>query len=249
MRTSPRRSTDHAPRPPARVAALVVALARAPGERFTPALAEVRGRPLYAWSVDRLAGAPAISLTRVLLPARQVPHFQRIAEMSGWLCVEGVAVHPPVVRPANVLYAQAGSLDNAIEFILVHDAAYPLLDARTLDAVLAAGNASHLTLAATLVQDTLKQVDEHGLVTGSPPRDRLWQVRSPVLAPRALLESRLRALTLATPATASPATGWLRVLCAGLPARVVPIAADAPHVHTRADAQALAEVLRVSGAG
>ncbi|HEV2238673.1 MAG TPA: 2-C-methyl-D-erythritol 4-phosphate cytidylyltransferase, partial [Ktedonobacterales bacterium] len=200
MRTSPRLSTDHPPRPPARVAALVVAMERAPGERVTPALAEVRGRPLYAWSVDRLAGASAISLTRVLLPARQVPRFQRIAAASGWHGVASVAVHPPAVRPANVLYAEVSDLDDTIELVLLHDAAYPLLDAATLDAVLAAASANHLAIAATPVQDTLKQVDEHGLVTGSPPRDRLWQARSPVLAPRALLESRLRALALATPA-------------------------------------------------
>jgi 2-C-methyl-D-erythritol 4-phosphate cytidylyltransferase len=225
------------------VAALMVALGRAPEGRFTPALADVLGRPLYAWSVDRLAAAPAISETHVLLPNRAAPRFQRVATAWRWRNVLPLAVPPPVVRPANVLYGALGLLDGMIGHILVHDAAYPLLDADALSAVLAAASASHLAIAATPVKDTLKQVDAHGLVTSAPPRDRLWQAQSPILAPRALLERRLRELTLATPTTSDPATDWLRELCAGLPARIVPIGADAPHVRTRADALALAAAL------
>ncbi|HEY7985236.1 MAG TPA: 2-C-methyl-D-erythritol 4-phosphate cytidylyltransferase [Ktedonobacterales bacterium] len=226
-----------------RVAALVVALAPAPAGRFNPALADVGGRPLYAWSVDRLVAAPAISATHVLLPRRAVPRFRREAAAAGWRGVLPLAVRPPVEWPAALL-AALGALDGAIERILLHDAAYPLLDGAALAAVLvAAASSDRLAIAATPVQDTLKQVDAHGLVTGTPPRDRLWQARSPILAPRALLEPRLRALARVTPAATSPATGWLRALCAGLPARLVSLGADAPHVRTRADALALAAAL------
>jgi 2-C-methyl-D-erythritol 4-phosphate cytidylyltransferase len=223
------------------VAALLVAMERAPGERFTPALAQVRRRPLYAWSVDRLAAAPAINETRVLLPARA--RFERVVAASDWRSVSACPVSPANLPPFTALLEALSALDGAVERVLVHDAAYPLLDARSLDAVLAAGSATHLVLAATPVKDTLKQVDAQGLVTGTPPRDRLWQVRSPVLAPRALLEPRLRALAGVAPAQPAFAAGWLRELCAGLPTRIVPIGADAPHVRTRADARALAEVL------
>jgi 2-C-methyl-D-erythritol 4-phosphate cytidylyltransferase len=225
------------------MAALVVAMERVPGERFTPALAEVRRRPLYAWSVDRLVAAPAISETYVLLPNRAAPPFQRIAAESGWRGVRVCGVAPAAMPPFAALLQALGTLNGRVEHVLLHDAAYPLLDAGALDAVLAAGSPSLLTLAATPVKDTLKQVDAHGLVTGTPPRDRLWQVRSPILAPRALLEQRLRDLTLATPADVGPVEGWLRTLCAGLPARIVPIGADAPHVRTRTDARALAEMV------
>jgi 2-C-methyl-D-erythritol 4-phosphate cytidylyltransferase len=134
-------------------------------------------------------------------------------------------------------------VDPTIEHVLVHDATYPLLDSGVLDAVLAAASPDHLIIAATPVTDTLKAVDARGLVTGTPPRDRLWQVRSPILAPRALLEPRLRELALAAPAKTGSPIDWLRELCAGLPARVIPIAVETPHVRTRADVLALTQVL------
>jgi 2-C-methyl-D-erythritol 4-phosphate cytidylyltransferase len=134
-------------------------------------------------------------------------------------------------------------LDHTIEHVLVQDATYPLLDSGVLDAVLAAASRDALAIAVMPVTDTLKAVDARGLVSATPPRDRLWQVRSPVLAPRALLEPRLREPALATPATSGSATGWMRELCAGLPAHVVPVDVEAPRVRTRADVLALTQVL------
>jgi 2-C-methyl-D-erythritol 4-phosphate cytidylyltransferase len=224
----------------ARAAALVVATGTAPPGRFNPAVAEVRGRPLYAWSMDHLAAAPAISETQVLLPARAVARFHRVARVSGWRGVAACAVAPATTSPFGALLAMLDELDDAIERILVHDATYPLRDASAQDAVLAAGSATRLAIAATPVKDTLKLVDGHGLVRGTPPRDRLWQVQSPILAPRALLERRLRELAQAA---TGRTTGWLRALCAGLPSHVVPIGADVPHMHTRADALALVELM------
>jgi 2-C-methyl-D-erythritol 4-phosphate cytidylyltransferase len=225
------------------VAALVVALARVPSRRFTPALAEVLGRPLYAWSVDRLAAAPAIARTLVLLPPRAVARYTSIAAASDWRAVVVCLVALAGAPLANVLLAALAQVDGAIKRILLHDAAYPLLDSSALDTVLTAGSATHLAIAAAPVKDTLKEVDAHHLVLGTPPRERLWQAQSTVLVPRALLEARLRDLARTTPTLADSTTSWLRELCSGLPAHVVPIGADAPHVRTRADARALAELI------
>jgi 2-C-methyl-D-erythritol 4-phosphate cytidylyltransferase len=223
----------------ARVAALVVALPRVPAERFTPGLAAVRGRPLYAWSVDRFSATSAISETQVLLPARALARLERVAAAPGWRGVTACAISPDTLPPFAALLEALGTLDGAIERIVLHDATYPLFDSDTLDAVLAAGSPDWLAIAATPVKDTLKVIDAQGRVTGTPPRDLLWQVRSPILAPRALLAPRLHELAATAPAGVGPAAGWLRAVCAGLPARIVPIGADAPHVRTRADARAL----------
>jgi 2-C-methyl-D-erythritol 4-phosphate cytidylyltransferase len=81
---------------------------------------------------------------------------------------------------------RAESVSNGLEdlpdeahMVLVHDAARPLVGMATIDRVIAAARGTGAALAALPVVDTLKEVDEAGLVVRTLDRRRLWRAQTP----------------------------------------------------------------------
>jgi 2-C-methyl-D-erythritol 4-phosphate cytidylyltransferase len=166
--------------------AVALIVAAGLGERLgasrPKALVEVAGRPLLQWSVDALAGVPAIERIVVALPAN-------IEAPAGTLGVQGGAVRSESVRLA--LAAAGDGLDS--DLVLVHDAARPLVTVELIEATLAAaaGEGVDAAIAATPVTDTVKQADGEGLVTRTLDRAGLWAVQTPQVFRRGVLERAL----------------------------------------------------------
>lgn len=79
-------------------------------------------------------------------------------------------------------------LPEEVTVVLVHDAARPLVDADTIERVIAAARAGNAAVAALPVVDTLKEVDADGRVVRTIERERLWRAQTPQGFPRAMLE-------------------------------------------------------------
>jgi 2-C-methyl-D-erythritol 4-phosphate cytidylyltransferase len=93
-------------------------------------------------------------------------------------------------RSDSVAHGLAG-LPGHCRTVLVHDAARPLVDRATIDAVIAVARTGVGAVPAVPLGDTLKEVarDDPGLaVLRTVPRDRLWRAQTPQGFPRALLE-------------------------------------------------------------
>lgn len=65
-------------------------------------------------------------------------------------------------------------------YILIHDGARPFVDAATIARVVEAlRGGKDAVLAAAPVADTLKRVDDGGMIADTVPRDRLWAAQTP----------------------------------------------------------------------
>lgn len=84
--------------------------------------------------------------------------------------------------------AGLAALPKEIELVLVHDAARPLVDRATILRCLDGAVRHGAVIAAVPVKDTLKRVDENGLITATIDRTQLWQAQTPQAARRSLLE-------------------------------------------------------------
>jgi 2-C-methyl-D-erythritol 4-phosphate cytidylyltransferase len=71
--------------------------------------------------------------------------------------------------------------------VLIHDAARPLVGDKTIDRVIASVRAGRCTIAALPVVDTLKEVDEAGLIIRTIERERLWRAQTPQGFPREVI--------------------------------------------------------------
>ena len=65
------------------------------------------------------------------------------------------------------------------EIILVHDAARPLIQTVTIEAVIEKAKEKRAAIAAVPVKNTIKIVDSDGVVESTPPRASLWAVQTP----------------------------------------------------------------------
>lgn len=153
---------------------------------------EVAGRPLLAHALHALGSHPAVDGVMVAL----APGDDR---WPGWRQVAGTPVltcEGGETRADSVLAALAAlpSQVRADAFVLVHDAARPLLRARDLDALLERGRNDPVgAILAAPVRDTLKRAGDDGGIDRTESRDGLWRALTPQLFRRLQLARALEA--------------------------------------------------------
>jgi len=148
------------------------------------ALIEVAGRPMYEWSVDACASATAVGRTIVAVPAGHEDGFSA----AGIELVEGGATRSHSV--------EAGLLMVDTDYVVVHDAARPLVTPSLIDDVVAMLDADpdlDAVIAAAPVTDTVKRVNADGVVDATLDREELRSVQTPQVFRTAALRRAMAA--------------------------------------------------------
>jgi 2-C-methyl-D-erythritol 4-phosphate cytidylyltransferase/2-C-methyl-D-erythritol 2,4-cyclodiphosphate synthase len=146
------------------MAAIALVLGAGRGERLgasePKALLALQGRSLIEWSARALARAPSVVAVLPVLPASHLHALDALRarwEERAPLCapVQGGATRQESV--ARGLAAGRAALPDA-EWVLVHDAARPLVVAGDAEQVLAAAQATGAAIPVAPLSDTLKRV-------------------------------------------------------------------------------------------
>ena len=175
----------------------------------------IAGKPMLLHSVQTFMARPDVGMVVCVLPQRYA------GDPPPWLfqCdVDRLMVSVGGRTGSESVANGLDDLPDEAEFVLVHDAARPLVDAATIDRVVNGARAGEGTIAALPVVDTLKKVDEHGHIVRTVSRDQLWRAQTPQGFPRRMLvDAYRRAKSERISATDDAA------LCEqlGLPVRVV----------------------------
>jgi 2-C-methyl-D-erythritol 4-phosphate cytidylyltransferase len=120
-------------------------------------------------------------------------------------------------RTESVL-AGLEDLPDEAAVVLVHDAARPLVSDETIDRVVSGVRAGHSTIAALPVVDTLKEVDDDGVIVRTIERERLWRAQTPQGFSRETIERAHREAKINHIAATDDAALCERL---GIPVRVV----------------------------
>src|SRR4051812_2269678 len=148
--------------------AVALLVAAGSGERLgasrPKAFVTLAGRPMLDWSVDalRLAG---LSRVVVALPAGE-------AAPSGCVGVVGGRTRSASVRAALTAAGEG-------EWVVVHDAARPLVPPSLFLAALDALAEADCAVAAAPVTDTVKEAGPDRRVVATLDRSRLWAIQTP----------------------------------------------------------------------
>ncbi|MFE5742298.1 MULTISPECIES: 2-C-methyl-D-erythritol 4-phosphate cytidylyltransferase [Streptomyces] len=175
------------PSRPVRTAAVIPAAGR--GVRLGPgapkALRALGGTPMLVHAVRAMAASRAVSLIVVVAPpdgAAEVRHLldeHPLTDRTDLVVVPGGATRQESVRLG------LAALPEAVDVVLVHDAARPLVPVDTVDTVIAAVRAGAPAVVPALpLADTVKQVEPQPQgtpepVVGTPERARLRAVQTP----------------------------------------------------------------------
>ena len=153
------------------------------------AVVEIGGRSLVEWSVAAMARVPEVSEVVVVLHAEELADLEagglgpKLRAAGATKFVAGGARRQDSVR----LGCEAASG----EWVLVHDAARPLVDPKVVALALERARDVGAALLATPARDTIKRVDDSGCVVETIPRDTIWRAQTPQIAWRTTLLASL----------------------------------------------------------
>ncbi|MFE7801628.1 2-C-methyl-D-erythritol 4-phosphate cytidylyltransferase [Nocardia sp. NPDC057440] len=158
------------------VVALVPAAGRGVrlGENTPKAFVAVGGTPMVRLAVDGLIASGAVDRVVVMVPAEFVESAVALLPVT-----DSVQVVVGGAERTDSVRAGIGAAPDA-SYFLVHDAARALTPPELIARVAAELRAGHRAVVPALpVVDTIKSVDSHGAVIGTPDRAGLRAIQTP----------------------------------------------------------------------
>ena len=138
-------------------------------------LLPLSGQPVLAWTLQAALAAETIQWIGII--------GQEIDRSAILALVEGASkpvawISGGASRQESVERGLAGLPDEA-RHVLIHDGARCLASPDLFDRCAEAVRGGKAVIAATPVTDTIKQVDESGVITATPNRAELWAAQTP----------------------------------------------------------------------
>lgn len=134
------------------------------------------GKPLFAHSVDALEASPQISEIALVVNRSLLDRCRVLAKRGGWQKVSSICAGGSA-RGASVRSGLAAV--NRAKWVLIHDAARPLLTPTLVTMGLAAAVGKLAAVAALPIRDTIKRVGPDYTVERTLDRSQLWAAQTP----------------------------------------------------------------------
>ena len=185
-----------------RTGAIVVGAGR--GRRMggvEKAFLPLRGKPLLAYSVAVFEALAEVHEICLVVSYGSVGRAQTLARELGWSKV--TAVVPGGAQRQDSVCAGLTALESC-EWVLVHDAARPLLTADVVRRGLDAARETGAAVAAIPVRDTLKRTDRDGAgrdILETVDRSALWAAQTPQVFRADVLRAAFETVGTAAAAT------------------------------------------------
>ena len=180
-------------------------------------LLPLSGQPVLAWTLQAALEAETIHWIGII--GKEIDRSEILALVEG--APKPVAwIAGGDSRQESVEQGLAGLPDEA-RHVLIHDGARCLASPDLFNRCAAAVRSGKAVIAATPVTDTIKQVDESGVITATPNRSELWAAQTPQAFAvdelrRGHLEARTNGWTVTDDASLYERLGWpVNVLDAG----------------------------------
>lgn len=140
-------------------------------------LLQVRSKPLIAWTLLAAEAASSISWIGIVSQSADWDDFKSI--ITDLKLKKTIALIPGGATRQESVYNGLQALPTNAEQVLIHDGARCLVTPNLFDACSDAILHCSGLIAAVPVKDTIKVVDENGIITGTPERKQLWAAQTP----------------------------------------------------------------------
>jgi len=191
---------------------------------------------MLEWAVESFVCHPEVHVVVVVAAAEELEAVRALCTRVG-----GVhAVVPGGSTRAHSVLAGLRALPDDVGIVLVHDAARPAVTPELISRIIQAVERHGAAVPGLPVADTLKRVDDRGVVVATVDRSRLWAVQTPQGARREWL-ARAYEETSKRLSTATDEASLLEA--AGLTVMVIPGDQDNIKVTAPEDARRAEEIL------
>jgi len=144
--------------------------------------ADLHGRPVWLRSVEAFINRREVSQVLLVISPDDAEFFRD--KFSPNLALLDVEIVLGGTERADSVQNALAKVRADIEFVVVHDAARPLIAPESIDMVFHAAEKHGASILATRITHTLKRVDPAGRSTETVPRDSLWAAQTPQVARR-----------------------------------------------------------------
>lgn len=139
---------------------------------------DLMDKPILAHTLGVLEECPDITgIVLVVAPGEEALCEERV--LCGKEYRKIMAVVPGGDHRQTSVYNGLAALPGTTELAVIHDGARPLVQPGEISLVIREARATGAAALAVPVKDTIKVVDDRGLVLNTPPRERLWAVQTP----------------------------------------------------------------------
>lgn len=148
------------------------------------------GRPILEHTLLRFLQLEGLGQVIIATSAENIARSEALlgsllGDRLSWSCIEGGSERQYSIR--NALQ----KVDDA-ELVLVHDAVRPFVSSKAIGRCCDAAEKYGAAVLGMPAKDTIKKVDEKGMVTETPDRNALWQIQTPQVFKTDLLKKAYR---------------------------------------------------------
>ena len=140
-------------------------------------LLELLGKPLLAWTLLAAEQSQRVEWIGIMGQPQDFDDFKNIQSQSNLAKTVELIVGGETRQES--VYNGLQALPRGAERVLIHDGARCLATPELLDRCSDALNSCQGFIAAVPVKDTIKVVDDRGIITDTPERSNLWAAQTP----------------------------------------------------------------------
>ena len=144
---------------------------------FKKPYAELLGRPVLSWCIERLRQAAGCTEIVPVLHSDEYEAGDVAARLADEFGIARVVCGGATRQESALAGIEAVSPD--LDLVLIHDAARPLVSPRVVEAVAREAQTCGAAIAAVPVTETVKRVEGDRRIQATVPRETLWNARTP----------------------------------------------------------------------
>jgi 2-C-methyl-D-erythritol 4-phosphate cytidylyltransferase len=137
------------------------------------------GRTTLARTIDVFEASPIIETIILVLNTERISDARSLCQQEGWHKIAGIVAGG--IRRQDSVRLGLDALANiapATDWVMIHDGARPFVTPEMLEAGLKAAQECQAAIAAVLVKDTIKKVQQ-GWIDKTLDRSQLWAIQTP----------------------------------------------------------------------
>jgi 2-C-methyl-D-erythritol 4-phosphate cytidylyltransferase len=134
------------------------------------------GRIVLARTIDIFEASALIESIVLVSSSERLADVCTLCNNEGWRKI--VAIVPGGARRQDSVRAGLDAVTPTTQWVMIHDAARPLVTPAIIEAGLKAAQEHQAAIAAVPVKDTIKLVQE-GRITATLDRSQLWTIQTP----------------------------------------------------------------------
>ncbi|MUT68162.1 2-C-methyl-D-erythritol 4-phosphate cytidylyltransferase [Paenibacillus sp. NEAU-GSW1] len=144
------------------------------------------GKPILVHTLELFQAMDEIAEIVLVVGEGDVPRCNELVQEHGALHKVTAVVAGGSERQHSV-YAGVKAISPDVAWVMVHDGVRPLVAAEAVRNCCAAAERTGAAVLAVPVKDTIKQVNESGVIVSTPDRRSLWAIQTPQAFRRELL--------------------------------------------------------------